>query len=155
MEAAKATSAKKPYIYCASLAILFTLLLDTGAVAGWLTSTYYSFVQIADGNLVTIAIAKYDSRKSCEKGAKNLWIGARTTCPTCKLEESVCSPSLPPAFMDIYENKSRVFPYVDTGTTKLIYTGVPIDQGNLICDEVAAGMAKQLHRPVRCIRGSM
>ena len=149
----KFLSARLSFAFSTSVFLL--LLASSIAFAGWFSSDYYAILQVtfSDSSLEKILIQRTDSKKKCENALHDFWTGARTTCSGCKLEDSYCTTTIPPAIKDIFDNKQSIFPYVAVEKTRVIFAGVPIEEGNQLCQEQANIFINKLHQQARCIRG--
>ncbi len=130
------------------LAIFFVL----GSVSH--AQNYYGTVQYTKPStgVTHIVFQEASPDKSfCEALNVNYLRGIRTTCPDCVVEMHGCSKSLNGAYRNIFLDKPMVLPYVSAPHTRIVITGVPMEEALSICHEMAALWRKGMNRDAKCI----
>ena len=94
---------------------------------------------------------KAKSKRGCKLLNDGYWKGAKTTCPDCKIDYSGCISELPVSYKGVIDNKPLVFPYISSANDRIIYFGMPMNEGKRICKAMVDIYINKLNRPAVCV----
>ena len=89
--------------------------------------------------------------KNCRDLNDYHWRGVKTTCPTCKLEESLCTKKMPASYEGLIKNERTIVPYLSSQDDRIVYFGVKMTDAINACKKMESGYIEKLNRPAKCI----
>lgn len=114
---------------------------------------YIAILQYSNPDGLTVIVFQMDvpNKQECSALNKNHWLGAKTTCPKCKIEDSGCLSKLPSSYVGIENNSPFVFPYLSWQKDRILFLGIPMPNAVQICKTMTREYQNKLNRQAICV----
>lgn len=118
-----------------------------------LADNYIAFLQYSNPDGLNLFVFQMDvpNKRECHALNENHWIGAKTTCPNCKIKDSGCLSKLPGSYVGIANNSPIIFPYLSWQKDRIVFLGIPMPNAVQICKNMTREYQNKLNRQAICV----